>query len=317
MCDRRRNRSGRKLLIAVALGPICAAAADLPVREVTSQATRVANIPNPGFQRGYMYFLDRDTVRLYAPQGDPAFVRVLNIPSCATSWAMGLAIDSDGSVAIAVSCDNAQSGGIVLLDQNGLDTAFINTGRWLPSNLCYGEDHSLWSFGYQHDAANPGKMDSQDYMMVRHYSADHKETGRYLARSLFPKGLEPGMPGQWHSRIMLSHEKVGLLAYAGELGSSVEWVELDLNGNLLRRVPITVHGVAEFAFTTGGRLYWKKSQRSDQLLVLNTTTPDWLDAGPSPLFHLIGADGDLLVYSKGGEGPVDLHWFAQPTSKGP
>lgn len=191
MGERRGHRLGRKFFIAAALGPICAVAADLPVREVTSLAAFAGNAPSPAFQRGYMYFLDNGAVRVYTPQGHPAFVRVLSVPGATDLTLDSLAVDSDGSVAIAVSYKAAQAGGIVLLDKNGLDTGFIDTGRWLPSNLSYGEDHSLWSFGWQHDAANPEKVDRRDYMMVRHYGAGHSETGSYLARSLFPKGWSP------------------------------------------------------------------------------------------------------------------------------
>lgn len=306
MRDRRRNHGSRKLLIAVALGPICAAAADLPVREVTSQATRA--YPLAAFRDGYMFWLDKATVQLFAPQGYAAFARVLNLPGGASPWSDSLAVDSDGSIAIAVSYKARQAGAILLLDKNGLDTGFIDTGRYLPSNLSFGEDHSLWSFGSQ---SGP-----EDYQMVRRYNADRKETGRNLARSLFPNGLDPGAPAWQEQHIVAARDKVGLLAYSGQFGYMREWVELDLNGNLLRRVPITKPGLAEFAFTSDGHLYWRKEWRSGRLSVLSTTTPDWLDAGPSPFMHLMGADGDLLVYSKG-LSPVDLHWFAQPTSKGP
>ncbi len=319
MGDRRRNHGSRKLLIAVALGPFCAAAADLPIHEVTSLAARVGGVPVPAFQRGYLYWLDHDTVRLYSPQGYPAFVKVLSVPAGTTPSTDGLAVDSDGSVAVSVSytTSSGYAGGIVFLDKNGLDTGFIDTGLYAPSSLSYGEDHSLWSFGWQRDAASPARPDRKDYLMVRHYTAARKETGRYLSRSLFPAGLEPGMP-RWQSQnIVAAHDKVGLLAYSGKVGSSLEWVELDLNGNLLRRTPITQNDIAEFAFTSDGHLYWKKEQRSDTLRLLNNTTPDWQDVGPAPGHQLMGADGDQLVFTPGGAGPVDLQWFAQPTSKGP
>jgi len=322
MGDRRRNHGGRKLLIAVALGPLCAAAADLPVHEVTSLAARAGGIPVPAFQRGYLYWLDHDTVRLYSPQGYPAFVKVLSVPVGTPPSADGLAVDSDGSVAVGVSytTSSGYAGGIVFLDKNGIDIGFIDTGLYAPTNLSFGEDHSLWSFGWQRDPASPDRADRQDYPTVRHYTADRKEAARYLARSSFPKGLEPGMPSWQKQRITVSRDKVGLLAYSGKVGTSIEWVELDCNGNLLRRVPISLSSDlvgSEFAFTSDSHLYWKKEQRSDRLLVLNNTTPDWQDAGLSPGRQLMGADGDQLVFTAGGAGPVDLHWFAQPTSKGP
>lgn len=47
MGERRRNRSGGKLLIVVALGPICAVAADLPGRVA---ATPIDPVPGFGIQ---------------------------------------------------------------------------------------------------------------------------------------------------------------------------------------------------------------------------------------------------------------------------
>ena len=320
MAKRKRSRRGQRLFILAAFVPICALAADLPVREITSLAARVGGTTPPAFQRGYMYFLDDGTVRLYTPQGHPAFVRVLNIPPGTTPSLDSLAVDSDGSVAVAVDyrTPSGFGGGIVFLDKNGSQTAFIDTGLYMPSNLSYGEDHSLWALGWQRDPVRTETSDRQDYPMVRRYAADHREAGRYLSRSVFPKGLDPGMPSRWRERIMVSHDKVGLLAYSGRVGSSMEWVELDLRGNLIRRVPMTDVDTANdgAAFTSDGRLYWK-DQHSDRLTVLSTTTPDWQDAGPSPARWLMGADADLLVFSPGGLGPVDLQWFAQPASQGP
>lgn len=45
MGQRNGTRSGKKLLIAVVLGPLCAAAAELPVRAVPGQSEPVAPIP--------------------------------------------------------------------------------------------------------------------------------------------------------------------------------------------------------------------------------------------------------------------------------
>lgn len=142
MGDRRRNRGGRKLLIVVALGPFCAAAADLPVRALASHATRAGGVPVRGFLNGCMFSMARN-------------------PAAITLFAL-------------------------------------------------------------------------------------QDTVR----------------------------------------SPMEWVELDLNANLLRRAPAN-------------------------------SSPNSHDAGSSPGCELPGGDGNLLVYAEGGAGPLRLQWFAQPASKGP
>ena|SRR5690349_5992599 len=52
MVTRKRTHSGRSILIAVVLGPLCAAAADLPGRVVSTPAEPVANLPIQSLQHG-------------------------------------------------------------------------------------------------------------------------------------------------------------------------------------------------------------------------------------------------------------------------
>ena len=122
------------------------------------QAVRVANVPVPAFQNGYVFSLDGASVQLFAPEGYPAFVRVLQIPGAAHLTARGLAVDSDGSVAVSVEYQTSTGfgAGIAFLDRHGIDTGFLNTDQYEPANLSYGEDHSLWTFGWQRDGSTHG-----------------------------------------------------------------------------------------------------------------------------------------------------------------
>src|SRR6185437_7994295 len=75
-----------------------------PVREVVSQATVGPGQPLPTFQNGYLYFLEGASVRLYSPQGFPVLTAVLQLPNATERpTARGLAIDSDGSVAVSAA----------------------------------------------------------------------------------------------------------------------------------------------------------------------------------------------------------------------
>jgi hypothetical protein len=148
-------------------------------------------------------------------------------------------------------------------------------------------------------------------MMVRHFGADRKDTGQYLARSLFPKGLDPGM-GHWQTRsITVAQDRVGLLAFSGMTGSQNEWVELDLSGNLIRRIRLDQAEFTQMAFTADGHLYRKPGYKS-AVQVLNQTTSNWQDAGMATLGSLLGADGNYLVFTSGSKGPVTMQWFSQP-----
>ena len=52
MANRKRTHSRQSLLIAVVLGPLCAAAANLPGRAVSTPAEPVANLPIQTLQHG-------------------------------------------------------------------------------------------------------------------------------------------------------------------------------------------------------------------------------------------------------------------------
>jgi len=304
-----------KTVLAFLISSVVAAAANGPVREVTSQAFLVGLQPVPGFQKGYLFFLDHQAnVELYKPDGSLAFTRVLELPKAASLSATGLAVDTDGGVAVSVAYQTGGrfGGGIFFLDSTGRQTAFVDTGLYMPGNLCFGEDQALWAFGWQRSEGQD-HAEPSDYLMVRKYSPDRKEAGRYLPRSLFPKGLEPGSPSWQQIRIAVAHNKLGLLAWSGVTSSHGEWVELDLDGNLIRRVPMYDPRVGEIAFTPDGHLYRLK-HGSKQLLVLDQTTSAWKDAGPSPLPCLWGADGKQLVFSTYERGPIHLQWFEEPIS---
>src|SRR5215813_7400412 len=214
---------------------VCGLAANDPVREVTSQATRVAHQLVPAFYKGYVYWVGLaggdSYVTIYAPDGHLA----LSFDT-ENGAVQSVAIDTDGTTAVASGSWRPKTGGIDFRDSSGTLTRTIKTGTYVPAHISFAEDHLLWSFGYQRDAPDGSRPDQKDYMMVRKYLANGKEVGAYLRRSLFPPGLEPADAGwQRSSSITVAHDWVGLWATSGESGDQTEWVELDLNGNLLGR----------------------------------------------------------------------------------
>lgn len=78
--------------------------------------------------------------------------------------------------------------------------------------------------------------------------SDARDTAQFLARSSFPKGLEPGM-GHWQTRsIVVAQDRVGLFAFSGGYGNLNEWVELDFSGRLIRRVRLDQQECTPMAF---------------------------------------------------------------------
>jgi hypothetical protein len=288
--------------------PLALMAQIQPVRTVTSQAQRVGNQPIAGFQNGYLYFFDHATIRAYSPEGFPSLTTVVQIPDEENIWARGLAADTGGTFAVGVAYrTSARAGGIAFYNKYGQPDGFVATGAYVPQSLCFADDHSLWTFGSQQGGG--------DYMMVHHFSADRKDAGQFLARSLFPKGLDPGM-GHWQMRsIVVAQGRVGLFALSGINGSLNEWVELDLSGKLIRRIRLDQREFTPMAFTADGHLY-RKPKNNSALQVLSQTTSDWQDLGMATLGGLLGADGNSLVFSPGGTGPITMQWFNQPAAPG-
>jgi hypothetical protein len=293
----------------LAFVPLALTAQIQPVRTVISQAQRVGNQPVPGFQNGYLYFVDHATVRAFSPEGVPVLTTVVQIPDAENVWANGLAVDTDGAFAVGVAHrTSGGAGGIAFYNKYGLPDGFVATGSYIPESLCFADDHSLWTFG-------TGPRGGADYMMVHRFTANRKDAGQFLARSLFPKGLEPGMGHSQMRSIVVAQNRVGLFAFSGTSGSLNEWVELDLSGKLIRRIRLDQREFTPMAFTADGHLYRKPDHKSE-LEVLSQTTSDWQGLGVATLGWLLGADGNSLVFSPAGAGPVTMQWFNQPAASG-
>jgi hypothetical protein len=153
---------------------------------------------------------------------------------------MATAISTSGPsrlirTALAVSWVDRPDAGIDIRDLSGTLLRSFSTGRFLPMHLSFGQDHSLWALGWQYDEARFSE-DKQDYRILRKYSIDsNKETGAYLPKSLFESGLPPGMEEWQRRRITVTADRLGVEVISGNIGNQREWVELDLNGNVLGR----------------------------------------------------------------------------------
>ena len=134
-------------------------------------------------------------------------------------------------------------------------------------------------FGWQRDATNPNRHDSQDYRTVRKYSIDGQQNGAYLLRSLFPPGLEPGMDHWQERRITVTSDRVGIQAISGDTSDKREWVELDLSGNLTGRWRLdTSYRFPGVVLTSDDQAYVQRNDpatKSRQLLRLNRTKSEW------------------------------------------
>ena len=314
---------------ALFLGLLCVSLslrAEPPIRELTTQAVPFAHSIVPLFRHGYLVLfppggaqgsslsLSKFGFTAYRPDGLFAYQKTLEVPGGTEPVVRDVDFDSDGNAAVAASALAGPSSflsGILLLDRAGVDTAFINTGRYLPARIAIAPDRSIWTLGSQRDAQS-ARPDRQDYKIVRHFSADGKELNAYLPRSSFPPGLEPGIDGPGVD-IHVTNDRVGILAYSGQTGASDEWIELDWNGNLLGRYRVDA---AEFtAFTADDHVYLTgpRGPKVRSVFTLDHASQTWKVTPQQAPGTLMGADGNTLVYSVGKNvGPILLQWFNQP-----
>jgi len=297
----------------------CSLAANESIREVTSQATRVGNQLVPAFYQGYIYWVGLaggdSYVTIYAPDGHLALSFETQ-----NGAVQSIAIDADGTTAVAWgSWSSKKAGGIDFRDSSGTLTRTIQTGRYLPAHISFAEDHSLWSFGCQLDAADGTRPDQHDYLTVRKYQPNGKEAGAYLPRSSFPPGLEPAdVSWQRSSSITVAHDRVGLWAYSGDSGNQTEWVELDSNGNLLGRWRLDQFSWdTKIALTTDGHLFVQSRDsktKAYRLYTLDRASATWQAVEAPPSGRLEGADGNTLVFSDFVKpGPMHVRWYQHPS----
>lgn len=310
------------MLLATSILSMSTAAELEKVREVVYMGKYFERKPLPSFDKGHLIFLRaaNDAVELYGPNGKLLYSASIKAPSAASAKVMSATIDMDGRLAVAVSYSGMHglSGGIAFLDPSGRQTGFAETGRYLPAHICFAEDHSIWSLGWQRDLMRQDSEDREAYPIFRKYSREGKELGSYISRSLFPPGLAPGTDsiGLW--RIRAAKDRIGAIAYSGRTSGNTEWIEINLNGDLIGRWRTEVPD-GGIAYTADGELYarmWEE-HKPLYLVVFDREDSSWRpleDALPTNLRYtdaglLIGADGRDLVFSMRPAGGIRLQWF--------
>jgi hypothetical protein len=228
---------------------------------------------------------------------------------------MAIAADTDGALAIAWS--EGTTVGIDLHDRSGALVRTIQTSRYRVTHLAFAEDHSLWTLGWQMDPSNPYIPDRSDYMIVRKFLPSGEQSGAYLPRSLFPRGLPPGEePWQRHC-ITVAHDSVGFLVNSGMDSNKAEWVELDLNGKLTGRWRLDSFSYdLTVALTSDGHVFLNHGvpgTRNHALLTLDRVSSTWQPVQSAPNGRLVSSDGDALIFADNLDGgPIHLRWYQHP-----
>ena len=300
----------KALLLAAMAGAMLIA--QNPVRQVTYRGLKTANKPIPVFDKGYV--IEREdmlgTLSVYSPDGNLLYETNVLAPDGTAAYVRGAAVDADGTVAVPIFYGKQKSyrNGIVYLGQEGRQILFVDTGLFAPSKVCFAGDHSTWAIGW--NEGNPA-----DGAQVRRYSPDGKETGSFLPRSLFPPGLSPF--GSGISTMHAIGDRIGLLAFPGQVSDHPEWVELGLDGKVIGRWQLGLQQLPmELAFTEDGSLYWYALQPETKkmaLLRFDRGTSTWnVVVSPDASGLLLGADENTLVYETADAEGAHLSWINPP-----
>ncbi|MEO7145316.1 MAG: hypothetical protein ABI165_17615 [Bryobacteraceae bacterium] len=274
-------------------------------RDVQYQADLAPRNIMATFDRGYLIVYDRDeTLDVYARDGARLYSVSAKAPAASSTRMLNAAVDEDGTLAVTVDYTrpNHTGGGIALFDRTGAQIRFFDTGEYLPGQICYAPDHSIWTLG--HPVIRTDNV-SKDYKILRNYSQDGRELGAFLSRSSFATSnrAELGGPmiGGWLLRVA-----------NGRVGAQIDqrrwWVETGLNGKEIGRWNIGSGG--HLGFTQDGNLYGQNNH-DGSIRVFDRSTGVWRPLStPMPDGYLLGADGNNLVFEmKGGS---ILRWVPAP-----
>jgi hypothetical protein len=309
----RRNRTiklMRRLAALISMCSLSAAVTFAQVREVFYQGYNLTE--QSTFDHGYLavYRLDY-RVDLFSPEGTLLHSVAAQVPGADRATVWNAAVDSDGKMALAVRGIAGpgywHGAGIALFDPTGRQIRFIDTGDYLPAQVAFGPDHSIWSIGWLGDG--PASITPGDYMTLRNYSPDGRQLGAFLPRSTLPtveyRGVEepiitPCSCG-WELRVV--NDNVEVVLRRAQL-----WVQTDLNGKEKRRWAIRrIHDgpgddspevatslYRPSAFTDDGKA-WRKD--GHQLKLFDRSAGVWNEVAFNiPDGALLGAEGNDLVF---------------------
>jgi hypothetical protein len=292
---------------------LCRSLASGQARQVQYQGDLAPLNSTPSFDHGYLIAYDRNNqIDVYSADGFLMYRAAVQVPDSKPPGILNADADSDGTVAVASRFGDAKShavhrlGGFALFDRAGNQIGFFDTGDYLPTQVAFGPDHSVWTIG---ELAGGVDSFTADYFVLRNYSREGKELGRFLSRATFAYlQLGTGIPiqplvmpmlGLWELRVSKNH--VDAIFHQGHV-----WAQTDLKGQEQGRWSL-VEKVRPRAITADGRAW---AQRKHGLQVFDRKTGTWSAVTLAAAGTLLGADGDLLVFLEPSLGT--LRWVPEP-----
>lgn len=281
--------------------------------EVVSDCVFDVHTPGCHYAGGYVMQYDRrdnPMVKVFGPDGHAGVTLMVQLAKAPLPGVNDVAVDTDGSFVVAARStttakDSAR--GVVLFEASGAQAAVIDTGTWEPWHVTIAPDHSIWVMGHEGGFR-------QDYNMVRRYSRSGDLLGSYLPRTSFgPQGRVEAAEFFQALGIQAAGDKIAVAVASGAVGTPLEFLLLDGQGNLLGRVPSPAGAAGGWGFTSDGTGYAGFRNKLWRFDVMQGSSREVDD--PAPGYALAGANGkDLVFRSRTKEGHVKVALFAQPSA---
>jgi hypothetical protein len=263
----------------------------------TPLTAQYENLPSVAvYSNGYLLSWDSPQYAqftLYGRNGKPAFSLPEQMDaSSSVMWA----VDSDGVVAAAYGLPHSKEGRIDLLDLTGNITSTIDTGSYIPLQIVFAPDHTIWTASF--NAANKG---AEDFNVLHHYARSSEELGEALSWSQTGGDLKHPVVGTLFGGQLLfvANDRIGWNATLHP--GPRTWVEISLSGDLLGQYTLkTTDGLALFpvAMTADGNVYARIVKfQSARFAVLDRSKGVWQKMVGDPQGALIGSERNNLVFS--------------------
>lgn len=279
-------------VIFVLMLPAIAVASDT---EVVIQGYMSPLNISPAFDHGYVAVYEDVGIAVYASDGSLA----MRIASPDGGRIHNADIHPDGSVVIATEREEwpSEVGGVSIFNPDGSLAGRIATGPYVPSQVCFAPDHSIWTLGSEDwrrlSGGNRDRRDLLDYFLLRHYSSGGALLGEYFSRSQFPADIntDPGRIFVGFGGLRIANGRIGAVLWNAGKDNQHLWLEADLDGKETGRWSVP-SGAKPSAMTESGSIY----AQGHGLWALDRASGSWRSVPQPSNDKLLGAEGNTLVF---------------------
>jgi hypothetical protein len=284
------------LTLVTLLGAVALPAAN---RQVTYQGDIHPLNITPTFDHGYLIVWDRNTdgtrelktISVYGPTGSRIYQAAIQVPKHKHLFLLNAAADVDGTVAVVFR----EPGGFAVLNRNGMQIQTVVTDSYIPTQICFAPDHTIWLAGSSASGA--------EYMMFRKYSPDGRELGRFVSSSTFASRLAPIECIGGRAMQASANGIVALLQPQPTPDSGLRWVELDFQGKLVGEFG-QHKDLLPWTLTPNGTIYAREDV--GKFVFLDRASGTWKQSSIARPGYLAGADENGLIF--GLPDQITLEW---------